>query len=117
MIDAKYVAGTPEVARFDYSRVNTTAVDKTAHRINLAAAWLWRPFLEGPGGPNNQGPVWRTFFRGDYALLTKNERLDFVSEHWEHVLDNLAKREMEAIRLAEAAATAAAAIADDLGNN
>jgi hypothetical protein len=79
MIDAKYV-GTPEIARFDFSRINKAGVGKTQARVNKAAEYIWNVY--GDKG-TEQTP--KTF-----SMLTKKQKLDFLAAHLERVINDAA---------------------------
>ena len=72
-MDSKYVAGTPEIARFDFTRVNGANADKTQKRIELAAEYLWRDRETA------------------FASLTKKQKLDVVADYLEAVINDMAK--------------------------
>lgn len=75
----KYVAGTPELARFDYSRVNASAVDKTQKRIELAAEYFYTSNLVVQGAP--------------FASLTKTQKLEIVAKYIEKIINDAAQRQ------------------------
>jgi len=81
---SKYVADTPEVARFDFIRGDTIN-DKTSKRINLVAEYLWNHGL----GEHGTEELPTTF-----SDLTKNKKLQLVADHLENVINNLAKMQL-----------------------
>ena len=85
MIDAKYVTtGTPEIARFDFSRVNNLAADKTAARINKASRYIWEIYGD-KGTP--EAPL-------TFDMLTKKQKLDFLAAHLENVINDAARTQV-----------------------
>ena len=85
MIDAKYVTtGTPEIARFDFSRANKLGVDKTAARVNKAAEYLWNIYGD-KGTP--EAPL-------TFVMLTKKQKLDFLAAHLENVINDAAQTQV-----------------------
>lgn len=84
MIEAKYIAGTPELARFDFSRLNSSGVDKTQARINKAAEHIWN--MIGDKG-TEEVPI----LFGD---LTKKQKLDLLAVHLERVINDAAKAQI-----------------------
>jgi hypothetical protein len=99
-IDSKYVTGTPEIARFDFSRVNAAGVDKTQKRIELAAEGIYKR-------QNSMGPV------TPFDSLTKKQKLDVVAQYLESIINSEARIAIE--QKAQEAARANAA--SDLENN
>lgn len=85
MIEAKYInTGIPEIARFDFSRVNKSGVDKTAARINKAAEYLWN--IYGDKG-TIEAPI-------VFSDLTKKAKLDFLAAHLERVINDAASTQI-----------------------
>jgi hypothetical protein len=97
-MDAKYIIGTPSIARFDYTR-GTAVIDKTQKRLELAAEYLF-----------NVG-------YGDHAIafanMTKKQKLDIVSEHLERVINNAASTQLSIKRQDDARTAAALEIETD----
>ena len=98
-MDAKYVAGTPEVARFDFSRVNALSADKTQKRIEKAAEYLWNL------GQGNHGTIAVPI---TFASLTKKQKLDIVAAHLETVINDAAKTQVYLSKQSAASADASA---------
>lgn len=86
MITAKYITGTPEIARFDFTRTNKTGADKTAARINKAVEYLWNIYGD-KGTP--EAPIL-------FASLTKNQKLDFLAQHLGRVINDAAITQIHA---------------------
>jgi hypothetical protein len=80
-MDSKYVSGTPEIARFDFTRVNNAGVDKTQKRIEMAAEYLWSVGYGNHG--TDESPIL-------FSSLTKRQKLDLVSDHLERVIRDAA---------------------------
>jgi hypothetical protein len=95
-MESKYIVGTPETARFDFTRGNLT-LDKTAKRINLASEYLWE-HGQGDHG-TDELPIL-------FTSLTKAKKLKLVSDHLQNVIDDMAKTQLS-IRSQEAARQAA----------
>jgi hypothetical protein len=81
-MDGKYISGTPEIARFDFSRLNNSGVDKTQRRLDLAAEYLWS-MGKGDHG-TEESPVL-------FSSLTKKQRLSLVSDYLENVITDAGK--------------------------
>lgn len=89
-MDSKYVAGTPEIARFDFSRVNASNVDKTQRRVELCAEYLW-----------NLGSREVAF-----ASLTKKQKLDIVAAYLEQAISDAARTQLRKTKQSTANADA-----------
>lgn len=77
-MDSKYVAGTPEIARFDFSRVNGENANKTQRRIELCAEYLWNLVSR----------------EVTFASLTKKQKLDIVADYLEVEINNLVRAQL-----------------------
>ena len=96
-MDAKYITGTPEVARFDYTRANKALADKTSNRINLAAEYLWDVGFGDHG--TQEVPIL-------FASLTKKQKLDIVAAYVERVINDAARTQQSVKAQADARTTA-----------
>ena len=81
-MEAKYITGTPEIARFDFTRQNKELADKTSNRINLAAEYLW-----GVGYGNHGTEEVPILF----SSLIKKQKLDIVGAYLENCINDAAK--------------------------
>jgi hypothetical protein len=93
MIDAKYVVGTPTIARFDFTRGNTLN-DKTQKRIELAAECFWNMGYGEHG--TDAAPVL-------FSSLTRKQLLEVVADRLEHEINSAAKNYLIEKRQQEAA--------------
>ena len=81
-MDSKYIDTIPEIARFDYSRLNSAGADKTQRRIDLASEYLWNAGYGDHG--TEEAPIL-------FSSLTKKQRLDLVAAHLENVINDAAR--------------------------
>ena len=81
-MDSKYVSGTPEIARFDFTRSNNAGVDKTQRRVDMAAEYLWNCGYGDHG--TFKAPIL-------FSSLTKKQRLELVASHLERVINDAAR--------------------------
>ena len=81
-MDSKYIDTIPEIARFDYSRLNSAGADKTQRRIDLASEYLWNAGYGDHG--TEEAPIL-------FSDLTRKQRLDLVAAHLENVINDAAR--------------------------
>lgn len=104
-MESKYVAGTPEIARFDYTHSSPTGVDRTQKRIELFAELLWNRGMGDhsiitPADPNAVPPVLEV--KTTFADLTKVKKLKIVAEYIDRTIDEGARAQLDAKHTLEA---------------
>ena len=98
-MEAKYVTGTPEIARIDYTHQNKAGADMTANRINKAAKYLWGVGYGDHG--TQEVPIL-------FDTLTKKQKLDIVGQYLDNCINDAA-RTQQSVEAQEAARATAQA--------
>jgi len=87
-MDSKYIDATAteaERARFYFFRVNKSGADRTAKRIAKAAEYLWN--ISGDKGTEEKPKF--------FADLTKGERLQFLADYMERIINDAAAQQVQ----------------------